>query len=543
MTIELKNGLNFRLRSKKSLKNRDGTNDWFLGVYDGELVSNGGNKNDNTIWVLNLSNSTTGSSFITSKDSKYCLGIDEGLNMISDADKNGNGLFIFDWQPNGRVCIQSVLYANKKNRTGKFGPHLGIDPNGGLIGNAGTGEWGQFDIILVDEKESGSPSNHGASTVSSNNNNNKNDSINNNKSAIPNSNPSIKLLTDFTKHRELWGERFYIEQKFTKSVKARLATMIRIPNLHVKKWSVVVSAPPTPLQTQMIKSAKLTITDNTGNNEISKGSMVKAKHHFILKAVARGIPKQHKIHAYYDIEADLYSISLKKISNDTTFMPMVQPLSQEERLYYLQTTNFINYNTPQFQQWVQSNQLHPILLNDGSVESLLCYCYRVFLFIKLNFEYVFAKDVVGGSRKATDTIQHRKTDCGGFAILYSSILRMHGIPTRILIGRWALSGTAEKQKVHVVGEFYADGLGWCPFDPACAITGDKTEPFTKFFAKNSGEFITMHIEHGIHGIDNSIDDKHQTIEFLQSTAFWVEGDGNFNGQIVENLWTVEKVEK
>ncbi|KAK5575206.1 hypothetical protein RB653_010462 [Dictyostelium firmibasis] len=541
MSVQLKDDLNFRLRSKKAPKNKDGTDGWFLGVYDDGLISNGGNKTDKTVWVLK---SVESSFNIISKDGNYCLGIDDGLNMITNADPNGNGLFIFDWQPNGRVCIQSVFHASKKNRTGKFGPHLGVDPQGGLIGNAGTGEWGQWDIIPVSEggTTTTTVSHSSPDTVSVKPSAPPTPSPPTNKQTIvPSAHPSIKLLTDFAKHRELWGEQFYVEQKFTKTVDAKLKFMVRLPNLNVKKWSVLACAPPSPLQTQMIKKASLTIFDNTGNNEISKGQLMQAGSHYVLRAMAKGIPKQHKIYAHYDIEADLYSISLKKIVPGQ-FMPIVQPLNPQERAYHLQTTNFINYSQPQFQQWIRDNQLHPMLLTDGSVESVLCYAYRVFLFIKLHFEYVLAKDVLSG-RKATDTISSKKTDCGGFSILYSSILRMHGIPTRILIGRWALSGTAEKQKVHVVGEFYVDGCGWVPFDPACAITADKTEPFTKFFAQNSGEFITMHIETGIHGIDNGVESKLQTIEFLQSICYWVDGEGNFNNQESESLWTVTPQQK
>jgi len=502
--IEFKTGQTVRLRSKKGIKNREGTPDWYLGVYDGALTTEGGLSNK-TEWLVTC-NDIDDTICLKSNVGNHYLGITEDLNVILNADPKTTGKFKVFWQANGKVCLQSFIYSNKKNRTGKNGPHIGHDPKGALIGNAGTGDWGQWDIITS-----------GVNAIQS---------------------PSHKLLLDYNKHRELMSGPFTLIQTPTKNVLATLTNTYVLPNLKVANWCIVAAAPPTPLQTQMVKSSHLKIFDSKETSQIGTSKIIQAGSHYVIRTLAKaqGPNSIHSVVAKYEIEADLYSIKLTKV-NQGDFIPSVAPLSQSTREFHLRETSLINFRNTAFAQWLDANQLHPMLLSDGTVEPLLCFAYRVHLFIKTHFSYIFAKDVKG--RKATDTIVSRSSDCGGYCILYSAIMRTHGIPCRSLFGRWANSGTETEKRVHVKAEFYADGIGWIPIDPSCSITGDHKEPFTLHFGQDSGEFITMHLDHNIEGIETTILDDKQQQEFMQGPAYWVSGDGDFNGSTTKSIWTVE----
>ncbi|KYQ92054.1 hypothetical protein DLAC_06891 [Tieghemostelium lacteum] len=513
--FELKDGLEVRLRSKKGLKNRDGSPDWYLSVVSGKLVADGG-PSAPSVWILGL-NADDKTYTLKSKSSNAFLGISETLTAICNADAKTNGKFELFWQENGKVCLMSHQFKGKPNLTGKPGPHLGINPKSELIANAGRGEWGQWSMLEASDIDT-SHGGGGASALSSVNS------------------PAMKLLTNFQLHREMWDQRFMIERKPSKSVKAKLLVTYKMPNMRVQKWCVVANAPPV-IQCQNIRTASLKLLQSGTDQVLAGGSIIQAGNHSLFRAVAKGNgPSQHQIQACYEIEADLFSLSLKKIQPGE-FIPPVNQLQPHERAYHLQATSLIDFNSTSFRQWVDSNQLHPMLMSDGSVESLLCFCYRVFLFIKIHFSYVYAKDVKG--RKATDSIQARATDCGGFCILASAIFRLHGIPSRLLFGRHGVSGTETEQKVHVKGEFYCDTIGWIPFDPATAITGDHQEPYTKYFGNDGGGLIVMHLDHGIQNIDTLLGIGNQSTEFLQGCAYWVSGDGEQNGKSVTQLWTCQ----
>ncbi|EGG17744.1 hypothetical protein DFA_08743 [Cavenderia fasciculata] len=522
--FEISNGLSIRLKSKKG----------YLAVINGQLASNG-SANKTSEWIV----TNVGGSIYTLKngDDQY-LGISAQLESICDADTESTARLEFVWLPSGRLCMMSDSFRNQKNRTGNVGPHVGVDPKGDMIGNAGRGEWGQFEAVKSESTVSAAaaavkkPAAAAAPAKGASNQLGQSAVL-----SAPGSS-ALQLLANFTKHREMFGTGNYvIEQKPTKKVKACLTVDLKLPNLKVTRWSIVAPAPPSPLQTQNITGASLKVYDVTGTKLLSGGDMIQGTNgHYMFRCLARGAP--HQVQIKYEIEAQLYSIALKQ-AGPGDFVPMTIPLSGEQRAYHLKPTTLMNFNDTGFGQWVHSNQLHPMLMSDGSVESALCYAYRVFLFIKIHFSYVFAKDVKG-TRKASETIGYRFTDCGGFSILFGAILRMHGIPSRLLFGRWA-NTPKEGQNVHVVGEFYADGVGWIPFDSASSITGDNQEPYTKFFGKGNGNLIAMHLDHNIAGIDTVIDGSKQ-IEFCQGIAFWADGEGNFNNQSLDQKWVVNPIE-
>jgi len=236
----------------------------------------------------------------------------------------------------------------------------------------------------------------------------------------------------------------------------------------------------------------------------------------------------------YSVEAQLYMTRLREKDPATKpeAIPVPQDITPEEAQVYLRQTSHIDYNNPKFQQWLDANKLRP------NNEHALAFALRVFQFVRSTFKYEFVNDM---DRRASGIAKAGKTDCGGFGILFSAIMRPNGIPTRLLFGRWAASQKSRTSynQVHVKAEFFIKGIGWIPVDLASSILHDKTAPYMKNFGKDNGDFVVMHIEHDI-----CVDTLYygRTVELCcQGVLFWTGPDGRGDGP-TESSWEVTKVE-
>jgi len=488
MSTEFRTGTSIRLGY------RENTTDNFIGIENGSFVVDI-DTNQRYEWIITL-NKDLSICFKSKLGGGGYIGIDQHFNVIPNANPDSTGKFKVTWRPNGRISLMSHLYSKEKNVLGKEGPYIGFDQNGYLVGNADFSNCVQWDVYPTRSPTAFST--------------------------------AAKLLSNYSKHLEMWRGPFTLVQTPTKKVKAQLMTTYSYPNARIKKWVMFMAAPPTPIQSQTISVANFGLYDCRGVNQISAGTMVSAgAHHLFRSAVENPPPDACKtVISKFSIEAQLHSTKLTKVNQHTP----VPPLADHVKRYHLQETATMNFKDPAFLDWLNTHRLHPMQMTDGSYEPLLCFAYRVFLFIKVHFNYIYP---VEGGRKATDTIATRSTDCGGFCILFSSVMRAHGVPSRLLFGHWAQTGT----QYHVKGEFYANGLGWVPFDMSGGVI-DNYEPYTYNFGHNTGEFITCHIDDDIKSIETTIHQTTQTAAWLQLPVFWINGEGPLTNFSIQQDWVV-----
>lgn len=218
-------------------------------------------------------------------------------------------------------------------------------------------------------------------------------------------------------------------------------------------------------------------------------------------------------------------------------VPAAQPakiadLTKAERDSALAAGGQYDFNAPAFKSWLAASKLER-----AKTEAELDFARRAFLDIKKRFTYEYRSDL---DRHAVQICKAGKSDCGGLALLYASVLRANGIPARLRVGRWALSSTKETDalQAHVKCEFFINGIGWVPADPAVAIVHDKTPAGLECFGNDRGDFITLHIDP-----DLEVDTFHfgkKKVEWLQGISFWVAGKGTFDGKLRED-WQVRKL--
>lgn len=163
-------------------------------------------------------------------------------------------------------------------------------------------------------------------------------------------------------------------------------------------------------------------------------------------------------------------------------------LTAKERQDNLQHTFSLDFDAPNFQEFLKTNQF-----TKNAEESELCFAWRVFCALKKQYKYYWTQTL---DRRASVTCRNHATDCGGLSYIFCSILRANKIPARPLIGRWASSDDREEDfnsayKCHVKSEFFVNGIGWIPADLSEAISYRKTNP-SRFFGNTNGDFMVMH---------------------------------------------------
>lgn len=87
---------------------------------------------------------------------------------------------------------------------------------------------------------------------------------------------------------------------------------------------------------------------------------------------------------------------------------------------------------------------------------------NVFNYVIRQLEY----DETASSRDMAEVINSRKGDSAAYAILFTALARASGVPTRVVSG-YVISNDLEAHE-HYWAEFYIQGFGWVPVDPALA---------------------------------------------------------------------------
>jgi transglutaminase-like putative cysteine protease len=309
-----------------------------------------------------------------------------------------------------------------------------------------------------------------------------------------------------------------------KQVRAELRFELQAPRLLAREWVVYgAQLPVLPCQTGV--SSRL-LPDGESGRELSP------ERRPILRSriPASTAERKTSLDVRLEYQATLLSRRLVRRKPAADAAPVAAP-DGEERRAALAAGKHFDFNSDGFRRWLDDGGL-----KRGPDEGEIDYARRVFLAIKKGFRYVSNDNL---DRLASHVCRAGESDCVGLSILFVSTLRAAGIPARSLVGRWAKSGEEGGQgynQWHAKAEFYAQGVGWIPADPACAVVHDRSPEGLVFFGNDPGDFLVMHLDTDL--VCDTLAFGRQTVALLQRPAHWMTGSGSFEGATTREYWTV-----
>ncbi|SIN96193.1 Transglutaminase-like superfamily protein [Singulisphaera sp. GP187] len=319
-----------------------------------------------------------------------------------------------------------------------------------------------------------------------------------------------------------------------RSIEAVLSYEMMVPGVRATEW-VVVAAQAPELPGQMNARSSM---DPGGHPtwDLSPGH----RPLLVSRIAANAHENTNRITARVQYHSTLMSRHLdRRQAGDQGTETDAIPLGAEERRRALAKGGTYESDAPEFRRWMSAESLAM-----QPQESEIDYARRVFLVIKRSFTYEYHETL---DRRLSRVCAARRSDCGGLSILFAAALRTQGIPARILVGRWAKSaepgaqlGGSAYHQWHVKAEFYADGVGWIPADPAAGLVYDQSAEGLRNFGHDEGDFLTLHVDP-----DLVLDTVHfgpQPTPFLNGgLGVWVVGSGSLVNPRVRQDWQVREV--
>ena len=311
-----------------------------------------------------------------------------------------------------------------------------------------------------------------------------------------------------------------------KHVRGELTVALTTPKLQAEEWLVYAARLPE-LPGQSGVRSELHPNGHAGRELSAEGRPV-----LFARVPVRDAKLRHALTIRIEYEATLLARKLVR-RRPGMVVPQVAPLNAETRRLALAKGDLFDFDSPAFQRWLDDHRLRR-----DPKEAEIDFARRAFTEIKDVFKYTFNESM---DRQASHICEAGTSDCGGLATVLVSTFRANGIPARILSGRWAMSsvnepGKAQYDQQHVKAEFFAQSVGWIPADPALAVAYGKSAEGLRYFGNDPGDFVTMHVDNRL-----ELDTIHfgrNTIEWLQSPAYWAAGEGSFDGMAVKEKWQV-----
>jgi transglutaminase-like putative cysteine protease len=319
-----------------------------------------------------------------------------------------------------------------------------------------------------------------------------------------------------------------IEATDRQKVSATITYELKTKTFAVSKWMLFLPEPPE-LPSQGV--AKVT-TAPVGKVVVDK-SPIERKVRYIEVRVTDPVPGGGLVMTL-EVEAVLRSRRLVELAGDEK-PPVVAPLTDAERKYYLSATTHVDHGAKEVREWLDAKKLHPT-----RGEALIEFAARVMEVIRSDYRYNFDTTE---EKRASVVCRARTTDCGGMSYLFVAALRANDIPARVLVGRQALPRKPDSaptdtghDRPHMRAEFFVAGVGWVPVDPALAHAF-RNRPVSAFVGHDPGDVLVLHVD-----VDLQLPfpEKVRECQLLQlGPAYWTLGRGTFDGSFGPTGWDVK----
>jgi hypothetical protein len=259
-----------------------------------------------------------------------------------------------------------------------------------------------------------------------------------------------------------------------RKIRATVKSAYRYPNMVAREWLVACALPPEfPGQARARGRIEIAGNSLAGPGRIMDESALRQPLATLHWIPASDLAAQSfTVVATYDM-----TISRRSLEAGDPIDPVAQ-LSRAERSAFLASSNHFDFTSSKFQTWLRKEDL-----KRKPDERDLDFAYRAMEAMVRTHTYRFE---LRSDRSATAVCKAGWSDCGGLATVYVSILRANGIPARCLSGR-----IVKPDSTHVRMDFYAEGVGWVPGDPAFAIGAHSADAS---FGRERSDMVIMHFD-------------------------------------------------
>jgi transglutaminase-like putative cysteine protease len=260
----------------------------------------------------------------------------------------------------------------------------------------------------------------------------------------------------------------------SKNVRATVKAAYYFPNMVAQEWWVAYALPPEfdgqPAARGRIRIIEAPSAESGSIADESSLRQPLATLHWFPDSVDGG--RGFTVEAIYDLTINRRTLEPGEPA------AAVPPLTRAERSAFLATSKHFDFTSPRFRAWLVKEDL-----KRKAAERDLDFAYRAMQAMVRTHTYRFE---LKSDRSASAVCKAGWSDCGGLATVYVSILRSNGIPARCLSGR-----NVEPDSTHVRLDFYAEGVGWVPGDPALAISRHSAGAG---FGREPTDMVIMHFD-------------------------------------------------
>jgi transglutaminase-like putative cysteine protease len=320
---------------------------------------------------------------------------------------------------------------------------------------------------------------------------------------------------------------YKLEVTDVQKVNATITYEIKTKEFTPKKWMIFLHEPPeTPSQ------GGITTKAEPAGQIVTEKSPLARKARYIEIIPDNPAPKA-SVKLRLDIEATLRSRKLVQLAPNEK-PPVVGPLTEVERKYYLAPSIQVDFDAKAFRDWLDTKKLYL-----GKDESPLDFAERILEVIRADVTYYTDPYE---DKPASVVCKSNKTDCVGMSVMFVGAMRASGIPARVIVGRTVspkpTSGTAltASDNPHVKAEMYLPDIGWIPVDPSYA-NGNKRRSVKDYVGNDLGDLLILHVDCDL---KTPFPDRVRNARFLQLDAFYyVVGEGKLDSYFGPSGWELK----
>ena len=309
------------------------------------------------------------------------------------------------------------------------------------------------------------------------------------------------------------------------TIQASIGYEIRTTNFAVARWTAFLPEPP-----ELPSQIKIKTTTEPAGKLIAEKSPIARKVRLFDVPVASPVAGA-KLTLRHDIQATLLSRKLVLLKEDEK-PPNVPALAIAERKFYLAPSNRVDFDKPDFKEWLDAKKLRR-----AKGEAPLDFALRAMKVLRDDYKYEYDQE---DEKRASVTCSRTKTDCGGMSFIFVAAMRANDIPARVLIGRLAnprRPGSnptdTDYDQPHVRTELHVAGVGWVCVDPSYA-NRDKHRTLEELLGFDPGDMLVLHADLDLR---LPVSDKEQIVDLLQVEPYiWTQGRGKSDATLGPTKW-------